>query len=422
MIKKKTNSLLFCYNLIGDNMRIKKQIKIIIILFLLIIPILLLRKVFIREYDIIYEKNKYIVNEIYTYEDKTHTYEINIKNKTQELTYILNNDFNKNKKIINNLKVYKENDLTCILPIYIKKIDNKLYCLKDNTQVSNYYLKDNESYKKILKKAKKYKIKTYSKNNKTTTYKKLQVYDNNISREDLFTIWDYKGISIIENDKKRYIKFLDYDLYDDVKTIIYDKYFVLFENNHVDGIKNIHYYDLEKDKLKIYNPEIVISKDFYINGIVDNLIYVTDNKTKKEYTINLKKEEIAQINKANEYLTYYDNEFKSLTKSDYFMETQIFRNKKVLDEKISKVEHIKENNIYYYLENNNFYRQRLNRNKELLFSLDEIKEWKIISDKIVIISKDTLYIYDDSRGLVPIVKSNELNYNYENICDYKEKK
>ena len=104
------------------------------------------------------------------------------------------------------------------------------------------------------------------------------------------------------------------------------------------------------------------------------------------------------------------------------MDKQIFNNKKVLDEKISKVEHIKENNIYYYLENNNFYRQRKNRNKELLFSLDEIKEWKIISDKIIAISEDTLYIYDDNRGLVPIVKSNELNYNYENICDYKEKK
>lgn len=403
-------------------MRIKKQIKIIIILFLLIIPILFLRKVFIREYDIIYEKNKYIINEIYKYKDKTDTYEINIKNKNQELTYILNNDFNKNKKIIKNLKVYKENNLTCILPIYTKKIENKLYCLKDNIQVSNYYLKDNDSYKKILKKAKNHKIKTYSENKKTSTYKKVQVYDNNISREDLFTIWDYKGISIIENDKKRYIKFLDYDLYDDVKTIIYDKYFVLFENNHVDGIKNIHYYDLEKDKLKIYNPEIVISKDFYINGVVDNLIYVTDNKTKKEYTINLKKEEITQINKANEYLTYYDNEFKSLTKSDFFMETQIFNNKKVIDKKISNEEHIKENNIYYFLENNNFYRQRINRNKELLFSLDEIKEWKIISDKIIIISEDTLYLYDDNRGLVPIVKSNELNYNYENICDYKEKK
>lgn len=403
-------------------MRIKKEIKVIIILFLLVIPLIFLRKVFIRKYDILYEKNKYIINEIYEYKNKEHLYEINIKNNKQEITYILNNDFNKNKKIIKNLKVYKDDNITCLLPIYNQKIEYKLYCLKDDIQVSNYYLKDNESYKKILKKVKKYKINNFLENNKTTSYKKLKVYDNNISNEDIFTIWDYKGISIIEKDKTKYVKFLDYDLYDNIKTIIYDKYFILFENNHVDGIKNIHYYDLEKDKLKIYNPEIIISKDFYINGVVDNLIYVTDNKTKKEYTIDLKKEEIIQINKANEYLSYYDNEFKSLTKSDYFMEKQIFNNKKVIDKNISSVEHIKDNNIYYFYEDNNFYRQRTNRNKELLFSIDEIKEWKIVSNKIIIISEDILYLYDDDRGLVPIVQSNELNYNYENICDYKEKK
>lgn len=403
-------------------MRIKKEIKVIIILFLLVIPLIFLRKVFIRKYDILYEKNKYIINEIYEYKNKEHLYEINIKNNKQEITYILNNDFNKNKKIIKNLKVYKDDNITCLLPIYNQKIEYKLYCLKDDIQVSNYYLKDNESYKKILKKVKKYKINNFLENNKTTSYKKLKVYDNNISNEDIFTIWDYKGISIIEKDKTKYVKFLDYDLYDNIKTIIYDEYFILFENNHVDGIKNIHYYDLEKDKLKIYNPEIIISKDFYINGVVDNLIYVTDNKTKKEYTIDLKKEEIIQINKANEYLSYYDNEFKSLTKSDYFMEKQIFNNKKVIDKNISSVEHIKDNNIYYFYEDNNFYRQRTNRNKELLFSIDEIKEWKIVSNKIIIISEDILYLYDDDRGLVPIVQSNELNYNYENICDYKEKK
>lgn len=403
-------------------MRIKKEIKVIIILFLLVIPLIFLRKVFIRKYDILYEKNKYIINEIYEYKNKEHLYEINIKNNKQEITYILNNDFNKNKKIIKNLKVYKDDNITCLLPIYNQKIEYKLYCLKDDIQVSNYYLKDNESYKKILKKVKKYKINNFLENNKTTSYKKLKVYDNNISNEDIFTIWDYKGISIIEKDKTKYVKFLDYDLYDNIKTIIYDEYFILFENNHVDGIKNIHYYDFKKDKLKIYNPEIIISKDFYINGVVDNLIYVTDNKTKKEYTIDLKKEEIIQINKANEYLSYYDNEFKSLTKSDYFMEKQIFNNKKVIDKNISSVEHIKDNNIYYFYEDNNFYRQRTNRNKELLFSIDEIKEWKIVSNKIIIISEDILYLYDDDRGLVPIVQSNELNYNYENICDYKEKK
>ncbi|MBQ8534480.1 MAG: hypothetical protein IJ463_02210 [Bacilli bacterium] len=403
-------------------MRIKKQIKVIIIIFLLIIPILFLRKVFIRKYDILYEKNKYIINEIYEYKDKNHTYEINIKNSKQELTYILNQDFNKNKKIIKTIKTYKEDDVTCLLPVYTKKTNNKLYCLKDNIQVSNYYLKDNESYKKILKKVKKYKVETYEENTKTSKYKKLEVYDNNLSSNDIFTVWDYKGINIIEKDKNTYVKILDYDLYDNLKTIIYDKYFVLFENNHVDGIKNIYYYDFEKEKLKLYNPEIIISKDFYINGVVDNLIYVTDNKNKKEYTINLKKEEITQINKANEYITYSDNEFYNLTKSDYFMENQIFSNKKILDEKISKEEIISENNIYYFIENNNFYRQRQGRNKELLFNMKNIKEWKVVDDKILLISEDTLYLYEDNRGLVPIVKSNELNYNYNNICDYKEKK
>ena len=81
-------------------MRIKKEIKVIIILFLLVIPLIFLRKVFIRKYDILYEKNKYIINEIYEYKNKEHLYEINIKNNKQEITYILNNDFNKNKKII----------------------------------------------------------------------------------------------------------------------------------------------------------------------------------------------------------------------------------------------------------------------------------------------------------------------------------
>ena len=42
---------------------------------------------------------------------------------------------------------------------------------------------------------------------------------------------------------------------------IVDKYYVLFENTSVNGIKNIYYYDFKKNKLKIYKPEIILSKD-----------------------------------------------------------------------------------------------------------------------------------------------------------------
>lgn len=402
-------------------MKIRKQIKLLVLLIFIILLIPFIRKIFIKEYNIIYEKNNFIINEIYKYENKEHKFEINIKNKEYEITYLLNEDFNKNNEIIKDIKLYQEKDINCILPIYTKNIENKLYCVKDNKQVSNYYLNKNKDYNNILKQVKKYKIKKLESNNKTTKYKNLKIYINNLKEEDIFTIWDYKGINIIEKNKNKYVKILDYDLYDEIKTIIYDKYFVLFENSHVDGIENIYYYDFKKDKLKLYNPEIIISKDFYINGVVNNLIYVTDNKAKKEYTINLIKKEIEQISKANEYITYKDNKFISLTKSDYFMEKQIFSNNKTKNKSISKEEHIKENNIYYYIEDNKFIRKIEDRNSEILFELENIKDWKIINGKILLISEDILYIYDDNRGLVPIVQSNELNYNYENICDYKEK-
>lgn len=402
-------------------MKIRKQIKLLVLLIFIILLIPFIRKIFIKEYNIIYEKNNFIINEIYKYENKEHKFEINIKNKEYEITYLLNEDFNKNNEIIKDIKLYQEKDINCILPIYTKNIENKLYCVKDNKQVSNYYLNKNKDYNNILKQVKKYKIKKLESNNKTTKYKNLKIYKNNLKEEDIFTIWDYKGINIIEKNKNKYVKILDYDLYDEIKTIIYDKYFVLFENSHVDGIENIYYYDFKKDKLKLYNPEIIISKDFYINGVVNNLIYVTDNKAKKEYTINLIKKEIEQISKANEYITYKDNKFISLTKSDYFMEKQIFSNNKTKNKSISKEEHIKENNIYYYIEDNKFIRKIEDRNSEILFELENIKDWKIINGKILLISEDILYIYDDNRGLVPIVQSNELNYNYENICDYKEK-
>ena len=402
-------------------MKIRKQIKLLVLLIFIILLIPFIRKIFIKEYNIIYEKNNFIINEIYKYENKEHKFEINIKNKEYEITYLLNEDFNKNNEIIKDIKLYQEKDINCILPIYTKNIENKLYCVKDNKQVSNYYLNKNKDYNNILKQVKKYKIKKLESNNKTTKYKNLKIYKNNLKEEDIFTIWDYKGINIIEKNKNKYVKILDYDLYDEIKTIIYDKYFVLFENSHVDGIENIYYYDFKKDKLKLYNPEIIISKDFYINGVVNNLIYVTDNKAKKEYTINLIKKEIEQISKANEYITYKDNKFISLTKSDYFMEKQIFSNNKTKNKSISKEDYIKENNIYYYIEDNKFIRKIEDRNSEILFELENIKDWKIINGKILLISEDILYIYDDNRGLVPIVQSNELNYNYENICDYKEK-
>ena len=61
------------------------------------------------------------------------------------------------------------------------------------------------------------------------------------------------------------------------------------------------------------------------------------------------------------------------------------------------------------------YYKKYNKNAELLFELDNIKEWSIENNNIYSLSNDTIYSYNEENGLNKIIEYNELNYNYKNI-------
>ena len=249
-------------------------------------------------------------------------------------------------------------------------------------------------------------------------YKNLSIYKNNIKDNYKFIIWDYKGIYILSNNSQHYQKILDYDLYDNLMSVVVDNYYVLFENTSVNGIKNIYYYDLKKDKLSKYELKEKISKDSYINGIVNGLIYVTDKKEKKQYTINIKKKKIEEVgNEELKYQKYTNQKLNLLSKSDFFMKEQYFSNEQLNIEKMDSKDIKQEYNYYYYLNGNKFYKalDTHKNNPILLFELNNIKEWSIIDRDILLISKDTVYLYNEETGLRKILETNELNYNYKNI-------
>ena len=196
-------------------------------------------------------------------------------------------------------------------------------------------------------------------------------------------------------------------------------YFVIFENTSVDGIKKVYYYDMNKEKLNVYKPKIVLSKNSYINGVINNYIYVTDLKEKKEYKIDIRKEKIEEVDEDQTNYFIYDNNKKvKLSKSDYFLDKQLFNNKLLKNEKVTDTNQLrKEYNYYYFYKNNKFYKVMDNnlKNQILLFELEGIEDWYIIDRAIILVKEGTLYYYDDSNGLKEILTSNELKYNYENI-------
>ena len=384
----------------------------------MIIPIII--KTFQKKHNVEYKIGKYNINEKFYIENKNHNYEFKITNKKETYSFILNNNVNKRKKLIKDIKIYKKNNIKCIIPIYVKDISKNIYCLENNNQVSNYYLKDNDNFKSIIEYTKKYKVNLPSDSEKYKEFKKIKVYQNNINDNTAYIIWNYKGIYILKNNELKQQKFLNYDLYDNIMSTTTSNYFVLFENSNVMGIEKIHYYDIKNDKYNIFKLKDKISKDSYINGVYDDLIYVTDNKKKIQYTINVKKEKIEEVGKEELGYTKYTNKKKEeMNKSDFFMKEQLFDNEKIENKKITNSKDlVKEDQIYYYLDNNKFYKNINGYNSILLFELDNIKDWKINNKDLIIFVDDLVYIYNDELGLRKIIEYNELNYNYKNIVKY----
>ena len=395
------------------------KIKRIVLVVFLLALVYLGYKILIKEHTYTYTIDKYKITEHF-YINKGHKYDMTISKDKENYTYTLNKDLSKENRIIKNIKRFKSNKLVCIVPIYNKNIDLNIYCDLDNQEVSiDYLIKTyNNDFKIIKKKIKEYKIKYPSSSKTYKKYKKNTVFYKNILDNYNYYIWNYKGIIVLNNKEQKYQKVLNYDLYDNVMATTIDRYYVIFENTDVNGIKNIYYYDSKTNKVNTFKLKEKIDKDSYINGVVDNYIYVTDRKNKKEYKINISKQTIDQIDDGINYIVYENNKKKELSKSDFFINNQYFDNKKIKDNKITNsLELVKENNYYYYYENNKIYKV-LDSNKKhskLLFELDDIKEWKVYDDIILVMAKDTIYQYTEKEGLRKIVKSNELKYNYKNI-------
>ena len=114
----------------------KKKAILIIVVLLLLYGTYLLYKHSIKEYKLSYKISKYKVEEHY-YKTTNHEYDIKIENNKKIYTYTLENNFNKNKKIIKDIKTVKKDNISCIIPLYRKEIDLDIYCLLDNKRVKS---------------------------------------------------------------------------------------------------------------------------------------------------------------------------------------------------------------------------------------------------------------------------------------------
>ena len=162
-----------------------------------------------------------------------------------------------------------------------------------------------------------------------------------------------------------------------------------------------------------------ISMDSYIQGVVDNKIYLYDKDNNIQYEIDPAKQTIIKL--SNE-IKYYDGTWTTMTVKEAKEEKKFVVNKVDYENndyiKIDKVD------SYYYLykKNDNKYDcYRINKQNQLgliyLFSTQSIDSINYVDNYVYFIEDNKVKVFNDTFGIKNILDYKELEFN-KNINFY----
>ena len=386
-----------------------KKTKLIILLIALIILIILCKIILIPnsvEYSIVINDKKFNIEEkheenIYIeISDDKNVYPIRIYRE------------NKKRKIITNIYSYQDEYTSCVLPIINDSVVVDMMCYKDNI-IYNYsnIVGLNEDLDNYVNSIEEYDINKFKDNlDDKKVIDVTSIYSNN-NFNNIIAITTYKGIITNSN----YIEIFKKDVYDNKISAFLDNYYLIadYDNNY--EFKYFYIVNLlTKDVSKIKSKN-EISLDSYIQGIVDDKIYLYDKDNEKQYSIDIKNKKIQLISTDN-YVKYYSNN-KWMSISINKANKELYFDYTTLDNIFPEYDEVIETDNYYYLfdkKENNFDLYRVDKNNiKIKKYIINIKTTKIHYKDNYIYFKDNnkIYYYSDETGLRTVLENTELPFN-----------
>lgn len=378
-------------------------------------------------YDLVSENIKFKVREIYD-KKKSGYYTLVMENSDYSFIYEVKDNFNKRKKIIQDIQATNNDNMMCIYPIYLKDtLSSNITCSikNDKTTYSYNYYKDNPLVKQLEEflRSKNIVNESWNKDEIISTPDGIVThYKENIMKEDIIVIWLYNNIYIADNDRTYYVSLFDNDIYENkLGTLIgYNYYIPKYNDDNLQEFATYYRINIkrrEKHELKLTD---ILSKNTYLNGVIDDKLYIFDPKNLVQYEISDDSNNPRKIGDKSINAQYYNGTWQDKNIND-FKDTEIKFVKdysKVEELKQYKYTEIYETDRYYYLNNageiSRLYKNDLSK-RVVLFKLDNLRSITVNKDTVYFIIGDTLYYYNENKGIKKIIQRNEFNYNYKNI-------
>lgn len=371
-------------------------------------------------HSVTYTINDILIDEDYI-NDKEEYYLFRVTlDKDKVFVFENENLFNKQKEVVEDVKVYTKDDIYCVSLKYKKikepsvpecYINDVLYSYNEASKKTNL-----EDFTKELKIS---SLEKYS--NESEKREEVDVTLNNDYLEDneVIILYDYKTINLYDKKFERKASFSNFDNYKNIYGTIVGHYYLIPRLTSSTTFNTFVKIELNDGVNKDMNTIYTISKQSYVNGVYDDKLYIFDKSNLKQYEINPATEEIKITgDEENPCFAYINGEKTELSVYEMNDKEIKFSEKTNQFENIDSDEMFVNKKVGIYKKDDKFYKvyTKYPDNPILLFIDKDAKEIKVKGDSIYYLKNDSIYRYN-IKGNVILLTRNELKYNSENAFD-----
>lgn len=397
---------------------IRAIVVFIIIFILLFICVHFLSKGYTNKYSI----NDFSIKEVYTKDEQNehNNYYIEIGINDIVYNYQFYREIEDDNKLVKDI-LYYDGEYKCLLPILSDDIKVDFLCYKDK-QYYNYQdiVGKEEHLDEFIEEIDKdkYSIDLFKDNTKNgDEYDKITYYKDNIPADFIISMSTLRGILSVD-DKVNYVELFEKDIYKRELSTFVNNYYVTADYNDKQEFTEFYVVNILNGKQKIVKTPDYISFDSYIQGVVDNCIYIYDINNEKQYSLNLNNLSVNEEGNSSKGIKYYDGNWSNIS-SIKANNIQLFTNNNISlkDNKYVYKYGNKLSGFYYYFyetdDGYEVYRTNVQNNKikKYLFTVKDYNDVIFEEDYVFYKEENKIKMYSDYTGIKTILKNTELEFN-----------
>lgn len=361
----------------------------------------------------------YTIEEIFKREEGIHTYSFKIRNSNkQDHHFQISKNYHKEKKIVTDIIELKKGDIYCIYPKLKNDEAAYLSCIDQKEEFSYEVLKSRYSdvALEFSKKLEKKNIIIDQKESCEKEYQDVAYYPENLDNK-IISLWNYHELLYFTKTSQKKIPLLKNDQYKNQYSILVDDCYVIINTDQKHEFDELFIVYLKSGKKKTWKLKQKISTDCYFLGTVNQVIYLFDRDNLVEYALDFKKRKIEIVGNVKNNGKYYDG-ISWQDKNIYDFKKQnlefptTLKNKQI-EKKYTDAQIYGGTRKYYFLYNHHLYiYYPVFDCYILLIENMELKEVSVLNSSIYFIDQDSLYSYDQNKGLRKLVTSHEIQFNF----------